>query len=173
MRSSLVRAAALGLAALFAAAACSQPPTDEPSTDVTSTAPADGTVASKEPSCALAPPSLIKSALGLDVGAPTSATNPPVVGCTYPGERSVIVRFQSGEDASSFTRGRQGFERTGQPTTDVAGFQDQAYTASTEFGDIVSTTLVARRGPVEILVTSTATLDQEKALLTTLFTALA
>jgi hypothetical protein len=173
MRSRLlpVRAVVVVLAAIALAACTPSEPepdaTDDPST--VETTPAGPRTA---PSCALASPALIKATLNLDVSEPVQTTNEPVVGCTYNGESSVIVRFQSEEDASSFARGRRGFETSGQPTTDVTGFHDEAYMSSTEFGDVVSNTLVARKGAVEILVTATATVDAEKALITKLFEAL-
>jgi hypothetical protein len=174
MRSRLLPVrAAIVVAAAGALVACTP---SEPDTDATTDDPAteETTPAGPRtaPSCALAPPALIKATLNLDVSEPVQTTDEPVVGCTYTGPSSVILRFQSDEDASSFARGRRGFETSGQPTTDVRGFHDEAYMSSTEFGDVVSNTLVARKGAVEILVTATATVDAEKALFTKLFEAL-
>jgi len=117
------------------------------------------------------PASLVNTSLGSDVGAPAQTLNDSVTVCEYKGAKAghVIVRFQTGEDAASFAAGRQGFDSNGEPTKTVTGFADEAYSSTLGTSDLAVITLVARTGPVEILVTSGASLDAEKALERQLF----
>jgi hypothetical protein len=126
-------------------------------------------------SCKLAPASLIKEKLKLDVQAPSEVSADNTVECTYlSGQQgnSVIVRFQAGRDATTFADRRHTADNGGQPTSDIAGVGDQAYQSSVEYGDTVTNTMVARKGAVEIEVVSVGTVDAEKALLVALFSAL-
>lgn len=129
-----------------------------------------------KPSCGVAPASLVSSTLGVTVGEPQETDNGRVVTCLYaPGADSsaVTVRFQTGTGAAEFTAGRQGFASTNQPTTDVPGFADEAYSSTLGSGAMAVNTLVARRGELEILVSSSASIDAEKALIQRLLDALA
>jgi hypothetical protein len=75
----------------------------------------------------------------------------------------VIIRFQIHEDHAGYMRGRAGFSST----SDVSGVGDEAYSAV-----IASyTTLVARKGTVEILLTAKAALASEKSLMLILLSA--
>jgi hypothetical protein len=128
------------------------------------------------PGCAVAPASLVSSTLGVQVSEPSEITNASVTACTYlsgGGGSTVIVRYQTEENATTFAAGRHGFEESGQATTAVTGFMDEAYSSSSEFGDAVTNTLVARKGSVEILVTAVAPIDAEKALIQKIFDSLA
>lgn len=53
--------------------------------------------------------------------------------------------------------------------TAVQGFEDQAYANIIKIGDKATTTLVARKGDLEVEVSSGASLDQEKMLETHIF----
>jgi hypothetical protein len=133
---------------------------------------ADGAVngAAGGQTCRLAPASLVGSTLGVRVGEPRENDNDPVTICTYPAAADpagVVVRFRSGADPDSFAAGKLGFSANGQPTRDVSGFADEAYTTSRG----ATTTLVARKGEVEILVTAKAPISHEKALAQKLFDA--
>jgi hypothetical protein len=121
-----------------------------------------------QPTCSMVSAAVVKATLGIDVQEPTQSTNDAVIGCAYAPAtdgRTLVIRFRTGQDAAAFARGRQEVDGSGQPTTDVALF-DGGYSSSTEFGDIVTNTLVARKGPVEMLVTADASIDAEKALIT-------
>ena len=106
----------------------------------------------------------VNAALGTLVGAPNiNRSNPPVSVCTYSGGtpfRTVIVRAQGGQDAAGFALEKEAFNRNGQTTTDVPGYGDEAYSSVLTAGSISVSTLVARKGDVEILITSRSTLDQ-------------
>jgi len=146
----------------------------DPSGSTSASADAGTSAPGTQPSCALVSAAVIKASLGVDVKEPTQSTNDGAIGCAYAPSadgRTVLIRFQTGQDGSAFARGRQGVDAGGQPTSDVDLF-DGAYSSSTEFGDIVTNTLVARKGPVEMLVTADATIDAEKALITKVLGAL-
>jgi hypothetical protein len=108
------------------------------------------------------------------MGEPNKTVSGIVTVCTYVSAKSgtVLVRFQTKEDAAGFAVGRQGFESSGQKTTDVSGLGDQAFSSTLGGGTIAVTTVVARKGEVEVLVTSRAPVDKETALITTIFAAL-
>jgi hypothetical protein len=124
-----------------------------------------------QPTCALVPASLVNAALSADVGDPDQTINSIVTVCDFNGPKAghVTVRFQTSEDAASFAVGRKGFDDNGEPTKDVAGFADEAYSSSLGSGDLAINTLVARQGPVEILVSSQAALHAEETLERQLF----
>lgn len=126
---------------------------------------------SAQPTCALVSASLVNAALSADVGNPVQTVNSIVTVCEFSGQKAghVTVRFQTSEDAASFAVGRKGFDANGEPTRDVAGFADQAYSSTLGSGDLVLNTLVARQGSVEILVSSKADVDAEKTLERQLF----
>jgi hypothetical protein len=168
-----------GVAIIGVLAGCSSTPTTgtggtDPSVDASATDSGSGdpTVApttAVPPTCTLASAAVIKSTLGVDVQEPTQSADDTLITCTYAPAadgRTVLVRFTTDSDASVFARGRQQFDSGGQPTSDVPGVLDGAYTSSTEFGDVVTNTLVARKGSVEMQVTAVATVDAEKTLVT-------
>jgi hypothetical protein len=169
MRRLLIIAAAL-TAAAFALSGCGP---------ASSSTDAGGTRGggAKQATCDLAPTSLIKQALGLDVAAPSSNDNGSVLVCTYPpssgASHTVLVRFDTASSAAQFIVTRDSYATQNMQTQDYPGFADEAYTNTLSAVSITTNTLVARRGSVEILVSSSASFDQEKTLEQTLFDALA
>lgn len=142
--------------------------------------PGGGGGGGKAASCDLAPSSLIKSQLGLDVGTPSKTDNGgSVVVCTYPpapgASKTVIVRFDTDSSAAQFKTTRDGYAPQNMQTTDFPGFGDEAYTNTISVSNlgITTNTLVARKGKVELLVSSSASFEQEKSLEQKLFDALA
>jgi len=136
--------------------------------------------AGKSASCDMAPTSLVKSQLGLDVGAPAATDNGgSVLVCTYPpapgASKTVIVRIDTGSSAAQFKTTRDGYTPQNMQTTDFPGFGDEAYTNTISVSNlgITTNTLVARKGKVELLVSSSASFEQEKSLEQKLFDALA
>lgn len=141
----------------------------------TSASPAAAAGAGSSPvTCDLAPGSLVNSALGTDLGAPAQTTAGSATACEYKGPKAgaVIIRIQTGDTAGLFAAERKTFDTTGQPTKDYPGFGDQAFTnvrhMPLSMPDM--NTLVARKGSVEILVTSPARITAEQALEQQLFT---
>jgi len=91
--------------------------------------------------------------------------NGSVTVCTYSGTPGpVIVRFQSGEDPSTFAAGKQSFAQNGETTDDVAGIGDGAYSSTSGSGQAQTNTLVVLKGTIELLVTAPVTLDDVSAL---------
>jgi hypothetical protein len=134
----------------------------------------------KSASCDLAPSSLIKSQLGLDVGKPSATDDGgSVLVCTYPpppgASKTVIVRFDTDSTAAQFKTTRDGYAPQNMQTTDFPGFGDEAYTNTISVSNlgITTNTLVTRKGKVELLVSSSASFEQEKSLEQKLFDALA
>jgi hypothetical protein len=168
-------AAASAVAVVGALAGCgggSSPSTGNPSGNTNN----NNKPAAAALSCDLAPASLVNSTLGTNVGAPTVQTLDNVVVCTYTatsGIGTVIIRIQTDRQPADFVTARGQSDAQGIATTDLPGFEDKAYTSQIKALDIVTNTVVALKGTVEILVTSKASFDQEKALETALFAKLA
>ncbi|MEU4802727.1 hypothetical protein [Actinosynnema sp. NPDC023587] len=160
-------AAVLGLAALTA---CTSTPQSAPS----SAAPAPSTTTTTSAAvdgidCAKAPADVVGAALQLNLKHPTEVVDGPLVTCRYEGGgASTEVRFRTGSDATTFAAGKAAFG-TGRKVADLPGFFDEAWTGTLGTGEVVSNTLSARKGPVEILVTSGANFEQEKKAVTALF----
>jgi len=174
MRKVLIIAALAGVT--IAVAGCGP----DSSTSANSNPAGGGGGASKSASCDLAPSSLIKSQLGLDVGTPSKTDNGgSVVVCTYPpapgASKTVIVRLDTDSSAAQFKTTRDGYAPQNMQTTDFPGFGDEAYTNTISVSNlgITTNTLVARKGKVELLVSSSASFEQEKSLEQKLFDALA
>lgn len=189
----VIAAALLALAACTAQPAAAPsatvvPPTTAASSSAETTSPASSEAPPAEPaegrtdlpqasaaglSCAKAPASLVGPTLGLTLAAPKETVNENVVVCQYTGGPSVTtVRFQVGTDAARFAQGKSRLAEHGQTAVDLPGFQDEAYTSSRKSGSAEQNTLTARKGSVEILVTSTAGHDAERKLIAELFTKL-
>jgi hypothetical protein len=153
--------ASLPLAFLAACSlsACGSSPAATPATTSPSPTPVASAVATK-PGCDLAPGSLVAAQLGMQVGDPRATTTTLVTVCMYAmgsNPAGVIIRFQTSEDHASFLTGKGGFPST----SNVGGVGDEAYSAV-----LASfTTLVARKGTVEILITAKAGADAERGLM--------
>lgn len=124
-----------------------------------------------QPSCRLAPASLVNTALGTDLAEPTQEINGPVTVCQYVGKAAghVTVRFETGQSATIFQQVRKSFADNGQPTKDVHGLVDEAFFSTISGANFTLNTLVARQGPIEILVTSKADVGAEETLEMQLF----
>ena len=124
-------------------------------------------------SCALVPAPLVNAALGTDLGAPSQSTGGNAIACQFKGVKAgaVEIRIATGESAAAFAAGRKSFDSSGQPAKAYAGLGDQAYTTTQHMpmGLPSVNTLVALKGPVELLVSSTASITAEKALEQQLF----
>lgn len=103
-------------------------------------------------SCSLASPKLVKSALGLVVGAPVVTRNGPVTVCQFETATGLLVRFETNETASLFAFGRKSFTKQGKPTRTVNGIGAKAYTAS--IGN--TTTIVVLQHTTELLIVAQA-----------------
>lgn len=152
---------ALAAAVLLALGAC----TAEPQAVPTTTAPPSPTATeSAGVSCADAPQDVVAAALRLRLNHSRQSIRDNVVTCTYDGG-GAEVRFTTGADAASFAQRRA--QR--RDAVDLPGFHDEAYRATTTSGEVVHTVVVARRGTVEIAVSSGANADQARQLVSELF----
>jgi hypothetical protein len=134
------------------------------------------TEARVNPTCDLAPATLVNSVLGTQVGAPAAQELGVIVVCRYSptsGSGAVVVRIQTDVSDELFTKTRQTSDANGLPTTDLPGFADKAYTSTLKAGSHVTNTVVALKGTVQILVSSPASFDAEKSLEEQLFAKLA
>lgn len=142
--------------------------------DTSSGAPGGGS--DKTANCGLASPALVQQTLGQNVTAPEANDNGTVLVCTYhPAAGAtgvVLIRYDTASDASSFKATRDGYATQKLETKDYPGFVDEAYTNTISALDITTNTLVARKGSVEVLISSNASFDQEKALEQKLFDSL-
>ena len=127
-------------------------------------------------SCDVAPASLVKQTLGVDVAEPSATENGSVLVCTYspaPGASdTVILRIDTASGAEQFQTTRDQYATQNMQTADYPGFADEAYTNSISAIGITTNTLVARMGTVEVQVSSSASFDQEKSLEQKIFDAL-
>jgi len=133
--------------------------------------------ATAAPTCALAPAAMVNAALGMNVGDPKEQLVGHGAVCRYApvagGKGNVIVRIQTDTTRALFDQGRSTSDHNGIPTADLAAFEDAAYTSTISAGSVTTNTVVALKGTVQILVSSGATFDQEKALEQQVFAALA
>jgi hypothetical protein len=122
-------------------------------------------------SCASAPATLVGTALGDTVStARETRDGDTVVVCDYQGTKVGVVklRIQTDSDAATFAADKKGFDTRSMKTADET-LADEAFSNVHGTGKQQITTLVARKGSVEILVVARATVAQEKALLGQLF----
>ena len=158
-----------------AAAANSSTATPVSSAALAETSPTAQQAGSAAESCAKYPAAMVGGALGMKLAAPEETVNSSIVLCRYKpasGVKNALIRFSTQSDAATFAAGKKGFT-TGMGASmklkisNVPGFVDEAYTNTLTAGmGIKTTTLVARSGSLEVLVSADATLTQEKTLLT-------
>jgi len=119
--------------------------------------------------CAIVTVAEVNAALGTAVTARHLDTNPPATVCTYAGgtpSRTVIVRFQTGQDTNTFADDKAVYDSGGQTATDVSGYGDEAFTSALPVpGSIGVTTLVARKGDIEVLISAPTTLGPIETLM--------
>jgi hypothetical protein len=150
----------LGVLAAFALAGCGSSPSSG------ATRPSSSPVASiaaAKPGCDLVPGSLVTEKLGISVGDPRVTANALVTTCMYAvgsNPSGVIIRFQIHSDHASFLNGKANFNST----SNVSGVGDEAYSSVLA----TYTALIARKGTVEIEITSKAALAAERGLMLTL-----
>jgi hypothetical protein len=175
----ITRPIVLTLASAFLLAGCGSPGSS--GTAQSTTSAAASTAAASVPaasvpaaagatrlSCDLVPAALVNGALGTDLGAPSQSDAPNAVACQFKGAKAgaAEIRIATGQTASAFAAERTTFDSSGQATKAYAGFGDQAFTSTQKMplGLPDVNTLVALKGSVEILVSSSATITAEQAL---------
>ena len=129
--------------------------------DNTTSAPPSGNAAAW---CALAPASLIQSALGLTVTGPTASFSTDEIHCDYQpasdGSLTVALQFRLQQDHDSFVSYRQKTENPSEPVTELPGVGDEAYYVRSEFGVTITHTIVARQGSIVLLLSAPSSLAQ-------------
>lgn len=120
-------------------------------------------------SCAIVGVAEVNAALGTTTTARHVDSSPPATVCTFAGgtsSRTVIVRIQNGEDANSFADDKAVYDSGGQTTTVVSGYGDEAFSSVLPVpGNVGVTTVVARKGDVEVLISAPAPLGPVEALM--------
>jgi len=170
----MTRPLALTLASAFLLAGCGSAASSSSSQTAASAAASAPAASSAAPaaaapvSCDLVPAALVNGALGTDLGAPSQSDGANAVACQFKGAKAgaVEIRIATGETAAAFATERTTFDSSGQATKAYAGFGDQAYTSTQKMplGLPDVNTLVALKGSVEILVSSSASISAEQAL---------
>jgi hypothetical protein len=122
------------------------------------------------PQCTVASAALVGGKLGYALTGPNVDKGPAATICTYDNPssqlQSATVQITTGATPASFTTGRNGFTGHGEVVADVAGVGDQAYSATLAVANVTNTTLVARKGSYEVLITTTAPADRVPGLMT-------
>jgi hypothetical protein len=122
------------------------------------------------PPCTLATAALVSQKLGFVLTGPNVDRGPAATICTYDNPsnqaQSATVQVTTGATAASFATGRRGFAGHGEIVADAAGLGDEAYSATLTVGNVTNTTLVARKGGNEVLITTTAPAERIPALMT-------
>jgi len=152
----------LGAVAALGLAACSSP---TPASGATPNDPGGSPAGFRAlPSCRSVLPAEVQDSLGLSVGAPSTQVNGTVNVCTYTGTgttpSTVIVRFESAMTPASFAAAKAGFAQHQEPTTDVAGLGDAAYSSTIGSAQVQQNTVVVLKGSSELLVTAPAPVDR-------------
>jgi hypothetical protein len=177
MPSPRVVATVLAVTALAAtgcrsASTASHPGRAESAAGPTVTAPSalSSPPAAAGPPCTVATAALVGGKLGFPLTGPNVDRGPAATICTYDNPanqaQSATVQLTAGATADSFARTRNGFANHGETVNDVAGLGDQAYSATLSVANVTNTTLVARQGSTEVLITTTAPADRVPALMT-------
>ena len=146
-------------------------PSSDASSPGSAVAASGSTSAGAAAGCAVAPADLVGAALGDTLStAEETRHGDTIVVCDYQGPKVGLVklRIQTDSDAEAFAADKKGFATQSMPTTDE-DFADEAFSNVLESPAGRVTTLIARRGPVAILVSAKAALPQEKTLLGQLF----
>jgi hypothetical protein len=171
---SLGKATAAALLALLSIAAVTACASGGPASPAANGAPgstrpaAPATTAPAATECAHSPSAMVGKALGLAVGKVVASDEGPVTVCDYTGRYEVLVRYQSGENASQFAQARQSIAQLHQSVASVPGLGDEAYFASYTATRPASHTLASRKDGIAVFVTSPASLGAERALVTEL-----
>ncbi|MGO8874061.1 MAG: hypothetical protein ACLQPH_22160 [Acidimicrobiales bacterium] len=119
------------------------------------------------PDCRLLSTSAVKAMMGTTVESPRSQVQGPATVCTYRAAdpaQSVIIRYDSGVNETSFASDRAIFTSKGYHVGQILGLGDEAYYATTSPADHTVNTVVVRQGSDQVLVTGTATLSRAAAL---------
>jgi hypothetical protein len=148
------------------------------SSTVDAQAPSVGVPSGKpgDPSCLLAPASLVGSTLGLALKEPTQYIVAQGIECGYqpvnPDSSSIMLRFLTGQDHNTFVAYRAGDTSGDSGPADLTGLGEEAYYTSSDFSSPTTHTVVARKGTVIVVASAGAELVRVQTLVQSLVTAL-
>jgi len=127
--------------------------------------------------CALVPPSLVASTLGIQLREPTASFTPDEIRCTYvpvtEGELTIGVRFRVHQDQTTFAAYRASLDRPTEPMLDLAGVGDEAIYRTNEFDIQITHVVIARAGSVVVELEAPGTLEGCTALVKAILAQLA
>lgn len=118
--------------------------------------------------CSVSSSAMVGKALGLSVGKVIPSVEGPVTVCAFAGRYEVLIRYQTGETAAEFARGKSSQQSLHQAVAAVGGLGDAAYSATDSAGRPQLYTLAVRSGDIAVFITSPARLSAERALMTKL-----
>jgi hypothetical protein len=153
---------ALSLAACSSSSSRSTTPTVANSGG-SSTTSAPGSNSGGWTSCTQVPLAMIDSSLDLNVTDPqeTIVNSTSTCGYTEGGAPSpLILQLVTKATGAEFASAVQGFKSHGQDPTPVAGLGDEAASVTLAAAGVSTTTVMARQGSSQVLVSASATLDQ-------------
>ena len=136
------------------AATSDSPATDSPATDNATTDSATRGAAGGA-GCEALTAATVSAAAGFAVSPAVAGGAAPVFLCTYKatnGTGLVLIRKQTGVEDAIFQGDRAAMNGTGEPTTDLPGIGDKAYSSVIGKGDFTTSTVVTLHGKNEILV---------------------
>jgi hypothetical protein len=155
VRSTLSRLSLVPLVGLVVFASACSSPAPKPTASVKTT--------TNTGLCKLVVPSVVATALEQSVNYPVTLRHGATTECAYPGihttSTAVIIRYDTGISAAGFARSRTSFERRGLKLGPISGLGDEAYYFATQAGHATVTTVVLRKGYLQVLVTGTGALD--------------
>jgi hypothetical protein len=138
---------------------------------VASASQAAGTGATSALGCSLAPSTLVGSDLGMTgLGAAKQTASSAGAACLYNSSTGIVsVEMFNGATSDKVNTEEQTLGKTEQ-TKALSGLGDQAFSASLSVAGVASpTTLVARKGSVEIMIVAPASVSAEQSLAQHLF----
>src|SRR5437660_953415 len=153
------RRAAVALTCLVGLSACSAGTTPKIAGPVDTPSAATGI------RCAAIDGALLTSVLGGEYGPPREIQTGPITVCSYTATGvtgAVTIRVDSASDAAKFAGAKAALTANKQVATVVKGLGDEAFSGSFTAGGVTLTTVDARKGHLEILVSSGAPLGQRQ-----------
>lgn len=164
------RIVAVALACAASLSACSGGSAPKP------VAPVDTVPAASGIQCAQIDRGLLTRDLGGSYDEPKEIRTGTITVCSYTATGvlgAVTIRVDVASNATKFAGAKTALTANKQKATAVAGVGDEAFTATLSAGGLSVTMLDARLGDTEILISGSADVKHDKALLTALFAALA
>jgi hypothetical protein len=130
-----------------------------------------------QPACSLAPASLVRATLGIELSEPTQYFVAQGIECGYePVEAdtsSIMLRFLTGQDHATFVAYRASDTSGDGDPADLAGLGDEAYYTSSDFSSPTTHTIVARKGSVIVVAAAGVELSRVQSLVQSILSTLA